>query len=202
MLIYQARQDDDALDLAAQLIERFRGLGGVLAASASELKQLAPAVAEAGLRAVETSLINHLKIVREVGRRVLCSKLAARPCLSSMTLVRQFLSASLRHKPREEFRVLFLDYGLTLIADETLGRGSITFCHVSSREVIRRALELSASSLILVHNHPSGLPNISKKDHALTLEIQRAGLALGIEVQDHLIVAGNKIISLRDEGLL
>jgi DNA repair protein RadC len=202
LLVYQQSHDVAALTTAHQLIDRFRCLSGVLMASRSDLEHIAPAQASDGLRSLKSSTALHFKLIRELSRRMLRQKMGRRPLLASSVLVRTFLAASLRHEPREEFHVLFLDHGNGLIADEVLGRGSITRVAVYSREVMRRALELSATALILVHNHPSGSRQISADDRAITLEIVRAGQTLGIEVHDHLIVAGDDIISFRAEGLL
>ncbi|WP_271146825.1 DNA repair protein RadC [Brevundimonas sp. NIBR10] len=197
LLVYQQSQDITALTTANQLIDRFRCLSGVLMASRADLEHIAPAHAPDGLRALKSSTALHLNLIRELSRRVLRQKVGRRPLLASSVLVRTFLAASLRHEPREEFHVLFLDHGNGLIADEVLARGSISRVAVYSREVMRRALELSATALILVHNHPSGSRKISADDRAITLEIVRAGQTLGIEVHDHLIVAGDDVISLR-----
>lgn len=202
LLLHQKGGDADPSDTAAHLLHRFDGLGGVLSASMADLERIAPATASDGLRSLQTSAAVHLKLVREIGRRVLRQKVGRRTVLSSSSLVRAFVSASLRHAPREEFHVLFLDNSLGLIADEVLGEGTVAHVHVYSREVIRRALELSATSLILVHNHPSGMPTVSRGDRDMTAEIVRAGHPLGIEVHDHLIVAGDAIVSFAAEGLL
>lgn len=202
LLVYQQSGGSDAPHIADQLLKRFSSLGGVLSASLADMERVAPALAPDGLRTLEPSTALHLKLVREIGRRILRQKIGRRRVLSSSSLVRAYLSATLRHVPREEFHVLFLDNSLNLIVDEVLSQGTISQVTVYSREVIRRALELSATSLILVHNHPSGNEAASWEDREMTAEITRAGHALGVEVNDHLIVSGGRVISFAAEGLL
>ena len=98
--------------------------------------------------------------------------------------------------------VLFMDHSHRLIACETLAEGTISHATVYSREVVRRALELSASGLILVHNHPSGCATISREDIATTAQIERAATVLDIRVVDHLIVAGDEVVSFSEQGML
>lgn len=202
LILYQQNNELPAQDTADQLLGRFDGLGGVLSASMADLERIAPLACPDRLRTLHASTALHLNLIRELGSRVLRQKVGRRPVLSSSVLVQAFLLASLRHETREQFRVLFLDHGNKLIADEVLGQGSISQVAVYSREVIRRALELAAAALILVHNHPGGSRTISANDRAMTVEIVRAGQALGINIHDHLIVAGDSVISLAAAGLL
>ena len=112
------------------------------------------------------------------------------------------MRTAIQHEPREQFRVLFLDKKNQLIRDEVTNQGTIDQAPVYPREVVRRALELSASAVILVHNHPSGDPSPSAADIAVTKDVVAAAKPLGISVHDHLIVGRNGVESLRSRGLM
>ncbi|RYG18615.1 MAG: DNA repair protein RadC, partial [Caulobacteraceae bacterium] len=177
-------------------------LGGVLSASLPSLQQIVPNAQSTTSRSVSSSAALHLKLARELGRRILFTDIAARPVLANASSLRTYLRALLASEPREKFLVLFLDQAHQLIALETLAEGTVAHAPVYSREVVRRALELSASGLILVHNHPSGSDVISKSDLDITAQIGRAAAALDINLIDHLVVAGTKVVSFVDRDLL
>jgi len=198
LLLYHGTLDGDSADRADQLLKRFGSLGGVLAASLPSLNQILPDPGSS----VPSSVALHLKIAREVGRRILFKKIAARPVLSSSEALRTYLRAVLSPEPRERFLVLFLDRSLRLIAMESMGEGTVSHAPVYSREVVRRALELSASGIILVHNHPSGCEAISASDIQTTAQIERAAAALDIELIDHLVVAGDDVVSFAEKALI
>jgi len=198
LLLYHGTLDSDSADRADQLLKRFGSLGGVLAASLPSLNQVVPD----SRTGVPSSVALHLKIAREVGRRILFKKIAARPILSSSEALRTYLRAVLAPEPRERFLVLFLDRSLRLIAMESMGEGTVSHAPVYSREVVRRALELSASGIILVHNHPSACEAISRADIHTTAQIERAAAALDIELIDHLVVAGGEVISFAEKALI
>ena len=120
-----------------------------------------------------------------------------RPVLTSSEAVRTYLRARLAALPREVFHVLFLDKKNQLIADERMGAGTVDHAPVFPREVVRRALELSASALVLAHNHPSGDASPSQADVEMTRQVVAAAKALQIAVHDHLIVAGDQVASLQ-----
>ena len=202
LLLYHGTLDADSADRAALLLSRFRDLGGVLSASLPSLSQVVPNMHVNTSSSVPSSVALHLKIAQEMGRRVLFNKLAQRPLLSSSGLLRTYLRALLASEPRERFMVLFLDHSHRLIACETLAEGTISHATVYSREVVRRALELSAAALILVHNHPSGVARISREDIATTAQIERAAAVLDMQVVDHLIVAGDEVVSFSEQGML
>jgi DNA repair protein RadC len=122
--------------------------------------------------------------------------------ISSWSALLAYVRAALAHEPREQFRVLFLDKKNGLIADEMLGQGTVDHAPVYPREVARRALELSASALILVHNHPSGDPTPSAADIDMTRQIVEAVRALKIAVHDHLVVGAGGVASFKALGLL
>ena len=127
--------------------------------------------------------------------RVGRAKVARRPVISSWTALLDYVRVALAHEPREQFRVLFLDKKNQLIADEVLNHGTVDHAPVYPREVMRRALELSSSSLILLHNHPSGDPTPSRADVEMTRQIIEAGKALNIAVHDHLVVGRDGVAS-------
>jgi DNA repair protein RadC len=122
--------------------------------------------------------------------------------LSSFTALLNYCMAAMAREEREQFRILFLDRKNMLIADEVQNKGTIDHTPAYPREVIRRALELSAVSIILVHNHPSGDPTPSRADVEITKEIVAAAKTLGIAVHDHLIVAKQMHASLKGLGLM
>ncbi|HWU12693.1 MAG TPA: DNA repair protein RadC [Caulobacter sp.] len=178
-------------DLAQGLIERFGGLAGVLAADPAELH-----------RHVGEATILNLKILREVAGRVALAALAARPVLSSFGAVADFFRAKLRGLPREEFWVAFLDKKNQLIVAEAMGAGTVDHAPVYPREVMRRALEVGASALVLAHNHPSGDPTPSRPDIDMTKAVMAAGRVLGVVVHDHLIVGSETVESFKALGLV
>jgi DNA repair protein RadC len=179
--------------LAKALLARFGSLGGVFAASLPELKTV-PGIGEAA--AID------LKLLHEATLRVAREPVRKRTVISSWTALLSYVRVALANEPREQFRVLFLDKKNQLIADETLHTGTVDHAPVYPREVMRRTLELSASALILVHNHPSGDPTPSKADIEMTRQIVEAGRALRIEIHDHLVVAHEGVASFRALNLL
>jgi DNA repair protein RadC len=177
--------------VAIQLLRRFGSLRAVLAAERSCLAKF-----------VEPSVAIDLQLIFEATRRLAWSELPRRTLLSSWSALFAYLKLTMSHCEREAFRVLFLDTKNQLIADEILGRGTVDHAPVYPREVMRRALELSASHLILVHNHPSGDPTPSSADVEMTRQIIAAGKALRIVVHDHVIVGRDDVASLKALGLL
>jgi len=180
--------------IAKALLARFDGsLGAVMAASIEELCTVPGVGREAAL---------DLKLMHEAGIRAAQEPLRKRAVISSWTALLAYVRLSLAHEPREQFRVLFLDKKNQLMADEVLGHGTVDHAPVYPREVMRRALELSACALILVHNHPSGDPNPSAADIDMTRQIVDAGRALRIGVHDHLVVGRDGVASFKSLGLL
>jgi DNA repair protein RadC len=141
-------------------------------------------------------------LIFDTARRVAKEPTAKRPVISSWTALLAYVRVALQHEPREQFRVLYLDKKNQLILDEIQNRGTVDHAPVYPREVVRRALELSASSMILVHNHPSGDPTPSRADIDMTREVVRAGHTLNVEVHDHLIVGRDGVSSLKQLGLM
>ena len=179
--------------LAKALLTRFGGLAGVLSAPLADLRAV-PGVGEA--------VALDLKLMHEATLRIGKDALAKRPVISSWSALLAYVRTALAHEPREQFRVLFLDKKNQLIADETLGQGTVDHAPVYPREVARRALELSASALILLHNHPSGDPQPSNADILMTRQITAALEALKISVHDHLVVGRDGVASFKALGLM
>jgi DNA repair protein RadC len=143
-----------------------------------------------------------LALVREAGLRLTRAAAAAQPVISSSPALLAYVRTELAAAPREEFRVLFLDRKNRLIRDERLGEGTVDHAPVYPREVVRRALELAASALILLHNHPSGDPAPSSADVEMTRQIVAAARALNLVVHDHLVVGREGVASLKALGLM
>jgi len=182
----------DVKPLAKDLLARFGGLGGVLGASVEELKTVA---------GVGESVALELKLAHEAALRIGREPVAKRTVISSWSALLAYVKVALAHESREQFRVLFLDKKNQLIADEVMNRGTVDHAPVYPREVVRRALEVSASSLILLHNHPSGDPNPSAADVEMTKQVVEAGRPLRVTVHDHLVVGRDGVASLKALGL-
>lgn len=192
LLLGRCGRGADGDRLAADLLERFGGLGDILAADVSELGRMD------GLGA---SGLLDLKLLREIAVRLARSAASARPVLSSWTALLAYSRTTLAHLPREQFRALYLDRRNILLRDELVADGTVDHAPVYPREVIRRALELSASALILVHNHPSGDPTPSRADIAMTRQIVDGAKLFGLQVHDHLVIGREGTASFRSLGL-
>ena len=185
------RPGANAVCAADALMARFGGVARVFGAPEPELARVIGRDA-----ARELSLLHGLLL------RLLEHPLRQRAQLGSHEAVKTYLRARLGALPREVFHVLFLDKRHQLIADERLGVGTVDHAPVYPREVARRALELSASAVLLAHNHPSGDPAPSRADIDMTRQVVDALRVLGIGVPDHFIVAGDQVASLRAQGLM
>jgi DNA repair protein RadC len=193
MTLFLALPRRDTKPLARSLLDRFGSFAGAIAAPPVELRSI-EGLGEAGLAA--------LKTVHGAALRLARAEVQDRPLLHSWESLIGYLSAVLARERVEQFRLLFLDTRNRLIADEAQARGTVNHTPVYPREVVRRALELQATALILVHNHPSGDPTPSRADIEMTAEVKSAAAALGIVLHDHLIIGNGRHVSLRREGLL
>ncbi len=173
------------------LLMRFGGVARVLGAPEADLA-----------RVIGPPAARQLTFLHVLLLRVLEHPLRQRTLLTSHEAVRAYLRASLAALPREAFHVLFLDTKNQLLADERMGSGTIDHAPVYPREVVRRALELSAGALVLVHNHPSGDATPSRADIDMTKQVVEAARALQIGVHDHFIVAGDQVASFKALGLM
>jgi DNA repair protein RadC len=192
-LLFGAKPRGDTKPLAKTLIKRFGSLAGVLAASRQEL---------AGVASLGEASIAALKIVPEAARRLALEEATERPVIASWDKLLAYCRIAMGHEKVEQFRLLFLDKKNRLIADELQQRGTVDHTPVYPREVIKRALELGASALILVHNHPSGDATPSKADIEMTREVQEAAAKLGISVHDHIVIGKSGHNSFKTLGLL
>jgi DNA repair protein RadC len=193
LLLFQIIPRRDVKPLAKALIKRFGSFAEVLAAPPALLTEI---------DGIGDTTALQLKIVAAAATRLARGAVAARPLLSSWSAVLDYCRAAMAFDEREQFRVLFLDKKNGLIADEVQQRGTVDHTPAYPREVVRRALELSATAVILVHNHPSGDPSPSSADVRMTREIADAGKPLNITVHDHIIVGRNGHASLRAMKLL
>ncbi len=192
-LLFGARPRGDTKPLAKTLTKRFGSLAGVLGASGQEL---------ASVEGLGEASIAALKIVPEAARRLALEEASERPVIASWDKLLAYCRIAMAHEKVEQFRLLFLDKKNRLIADELQQRGTVDHTPVYPREVIKRALELGASALILVHNHPSGDVTPSKADIEMTREIQEAAAKLGISVHDHIVISKSGHNSFKSLGLL
>ena len=183
----------DVKPLAKELIQRFGSFAEVLGAPAARLTEV---------KGVGSGVALDLKIVEAALRRMAKGAVAKRPVLSSWSSVIDYCRTAMAFAEREQFRILFLDKKNALIADEVQQTGTVDHTPVYPREVMRRALELSASAIILVHNHPSGDPTPSGADMKMTRELIDIAKPLGIAIHDHIVVGRDGHASFRGLGLL
>jgi DNA repair protein RadC len=193
MLLFLALPRRDTKPIARELLTRFGPFGRVITASPGELRGV-EGLGDAGIAA--------LRLAHAAASRLLKGELEARPVLRSWQALTDYLRVAFGHDRTEQFRVLFLDARAYLIADEIMGRGTINHAPVYPREIVRRALELHAITVILAHNHPSGSTEASRDDVAMTREVRRALQPVGVDLHDHLIVTGDICISMQQQGLL
>lgn len=188
LVLFNALPRRDTKDLAKRLLARFGSFAEVINAPETLLKE----VKGAGDRVVE-----ELKLVRAAALRLMQRQVMEKPVLGSWTQVLDYCRASMAYEARELFRILFLDRKNKLIADEVQGEGTVDHTPVYVREVVKRALELSSTAIILVHNHPSGDPSPSRADIDMTNLIIAAARPLGVAVHDHIIVGRQGHASFR-----
>ena len=193
LVLFRALPRRDTKELAKQLIARFGSFAEVVNAPDQRLKEV---------DGVGDSVITELRLVRAAALRLMRSNIMKRPALSSWKEVLEYLRAAQSYEHREQFRVLFLDKKNQLIADEVQQQGTVDHTPVYAREVVKRALELSATAIVLVHNHPSGDPTPSRVDIDMTKQIVAAAGSLGIAVHDHIIVGRDGHASLKSLRLI
>jgi DNA repair protein RadC len=188
LILFRAFPRIDTKPIAKRLIAKFGSFAEVVSAPPERLKE----VDGIGDRAVA-----ELKLIKAAAERLTKGEIRARPALSSWNGVLDYLRLAQGFEAREQFRILFLDKKNHLIADEVQGHGTVDHTPVYVREVVKRALELSATAIILVHNHPSGVPTPSRADIDMTKQIIDAARPLGVSVHDHVIVGRHGHASLK-----
>lgn len=188
LLLFRAMPRRDVKPIAKALIKRFGSFAEALAARPERLREI-PGIGEA--------VVTDIKIVEAAARRLTKGAIKGRQTLASWSEVLDYCRASMAFAEQEEFRILFLDKRNVLIIDEVQGRGTVDHTPVYPREVVRRALELGATALVLVHNHPSGDPTPSTADIRMTHEIASIAKPMGIAIHDHIIVGRSGHASLR-----
>ena len=192
-LLFAAVRQGDTKPIAKELLKQFGSLAGVLNADPAALQRV---------KGVGETSAAALKSVALAARRMARSEVVQKPVLGSWQALIDYLQIDMAHLTVERVRVLYLDTKNRLIDDYHVGDGSIDEASIHPREVIRRALDLGASALILVHNHPSGSPEPSRADIQITTRIAEAGRLLGVTVHDHVIIGREGHVSLRAKGLI
>lgn len=193
MVLFLALPRRDTKPIARALLARFGSFAGAVSAPAPDLRTI-DGLGDAGVAALKTIQAAVLRLVR--------AEIVDRPVLENWDRLLDYLMAVLARERVEHFRILFLDNRNGLLADEAQARGTVNRTPVYPRDVVKRALELHASALVLVHNHPSGNPAPSQDDIEMTRQVKQAASALSITLQDHLIIGNGRWFSFRREGLL
>jgi len=193
MVLFLALPRRDTKPVARSLMAKFGSFAGCIAAPLNDLRAI-EGMGEAGAAALKTVQAAALRLAR--------GEVMQQPVLANWDRLIDYLHSALARERIEQFRVLFLDTRNRLLADEAQARGTVNHTPVYPREVVKRALELQATALILVHNHPSGDPTPSRDDITMTREVKQAAQALSITLHDHIVVGNGRFISFRTEGLL
>jgi DNA repair protein RadC len=193
LVLFRAIPRRDVKPLARELMERFGDFNRVITASEARLRDI---------NGVADAIIVELKIIEAAARRLARARVMQQPVVSSWDALIDYCHTAMAHRETEQFRVLYLDRKNVLIADEEQGKGTVDHVPVYPREVAKRALELNASAIILVHNHPSGDTTPSTADIDMTRQISNACDALGLTLHDHLIIGQSQELSFRSAGYL
>ncbi len=193
LVLFRSIPRQDVKPLARALMDTFGDFNRVLTAPEERLRQI---------KGVGDTVITDLKILEACAHRMARARVMQRHVISGWDALLDYCHTTMAHRETEQFRVFFLDRKNVLIADEEQAKGTVDHVPVYQREVAKRALELNASALILVHNHPSGDPTPSQSDIDMTNRIQDACTALGLTLHDHLIIGKSNELSFRSEGYL
>ena len=193
LVLFRAIPRQDVKPLARRLLDAFGDFNGVLSAGVERIAEI-----EGAGEAVAIEL----KVVEAAAHRLSRARVLGRRVISSWDALLDYCHTVMSHRESEHFRVLFLDRKNAVIADEEQARGTVDHVPVYPREVVKRALALNASALILVHNHPSGDPTPSQADIAMTAQIRAAAEPLGITLHDHIVIGKSREQSFRSAGLL
>ncbi len=193
LLLFQAQPRRDTKPLAKELLKRFGSFADVISAAPAELSEISGA---------GDGVITALKTVQVAALRMARDEIMNKPVISNWQRLMDYCRMSMGRNKVESFRILFLNHRNELIADEEQQHGTVDHTPVYPREVVKRALELHATAMIMVHNHPSGDPSPSKADIAMTKEVRDAAEKLGIELHDHVIVSKSGSTSFKDLGVI
>ncbi|MBL9057218.1 MAG: DNA repair protein RadC, partial [Rhodobacteraceae bacterium] len=193
LVLFRAIPRQDVKPLAHLLLETFGDFNRVISAPVPRLMMV---------KGVGEAVVLELKIVEAAAQRLMRARVMHKPVLSSWNALLDYCHTAMAHRETEQFRILYLDRKNLLIADEEQAKGTVDHVPVYPREVVKRALELTASALIMVHNHPSGDPTPSDADISMTLQVQEAAQVLGLTLHDHLIIGKSRELSFRSEGYL
>ncbi|MGH1423789.1 MAG: RadC family protein [Pseudooceanicola sp.] len=193
MVLFRANARADMKPLARCLLDTFGDFNRVLSAPPARLKEV---------KGVGDAVICELKLIEAAAQRLARAKVMQRPILGSWSSLMDYCHTAMAHQETEHFRVLYLNRKNVLIADEEQAKGTVDHVPVYPREIVKRALEINASALILVHNHPSGDPSPSDADIDMTQQIKRAAEALGLTIHDHIIIGKSDDLSFRREKYL
>jgi DNA repair protein RadC len=200
LFLFRSIPQRDVKPLAKALLARFGSLPAALSAPLEDMLQVSAMDNKGKALRMTADIALDLALMFEATRRMVAEPLKRTTVISSWSSLVSYLKVTLAHEPREQFRILFLDKKNQLIADEIMGHGTVDHAPAYPREIMRRALELSSSSVILVHNHPSGDPMPSQGDIDMTKQIVAAGKPLKITIHDHLIVGREGVASLKQIG--
>ena len=193
LVLYSPIPRRDVKPLAKELIAYFGSFSEVISAPSDRLQEFA---------GIGDTVVTALKLVEAAAQKLAQGKVMNKPILANWQALVDYCQIQMGHQKVEQFRILFLDRQNRLIADEKQQQGTIDHTPVYPREVIKRALELHATALILVHNHPSGDPTPSRDDVEMTKRIEAAGKQLGVQLHDHLIISKSGQTSLKTLGLI
>ncbi|WIY26870.1 RadC family protein [Parasedimentitalea psychrophila] len=193
LVLFRSIPRRDVKPLAHALLNKFRDFNRVVTAPTERLQEV---------KGIGAAVIADLKILEAAAHRMARARVMQQQVISGWDAVLDYCHTTMAHRETEQFRVLYLDRKNVLIADEEQARGTVDHVPVYPREVAKRALELNASALILVHNHPSGDPTPSTSDIDMTDRINTALMALGLVLHDHLIIGKSRELSFRSEGYL
>ncbi|MEM6637708.1 MAG: DNA repair protein RadC [Pseudomonadota bacterium] len=193
LVLFRAMPRQDVKPLARALLDAFGDFNRVISAEPERLGDV---------KGVGAAIVTELKIVEAAAHRLARSKVMQQHVLSSWGALLDYCHTTMAHRAIEQFRVLYLDRKNVLVADEEQAQGTVDHVPVYPREVVKRALELNASALIIVHNHPSGDPTPSEEDIVMTGKIRDAAEALGVVLHDHIVIGQDAELSFRSSGYL
>jgi len=202
LFLFRSIPQRDVKPLAKAVLGRFGSLEAALSADEAQLRAVVAADSKGRALKIGPETALDLKLLHEAALRMSREQVKTRTAISSWSALLSYVRVALAHETREQFRVLFLDRKNQLILDEVMNHGTVDHAPVYPREIMRRALELSSSAVIMVHNHPSGDPTPSSADVEMTKQVIAAGRSLNVTVHDHLVVGRDGVASFKSLGLI